>query len=385
MADMAPGLRVAVLGAGSWGTALAAACARGHATMLWARRPELARRIADTHENADYLPGVALPPDLRCTSELDDLFGHLRGAPRPLLILGVPVAGMEQACRDVAAGVARHGISDLAVAWTCKGLDAGTGRLPHAIAEAAFAGAAGISTGVLSGPSFAREVARGLPVALTIASASAELRDRVTDALHGGAIRVYGSEDIVGVEVGGAVKNIMAIACGIGDGLGMGANARAALITRGLAEMTRLGVALGAQADTFSGLTGLGDLILTATGDLSRNRHVGLEIGRGRSLDEILGDMTQVAEGVRCAPAVRDLARRCGIEMPITEAVCSVLFDRVPPAQAVSRLLARDPKVEAPPTRLRAPPQGGDAGGPAEPDPRHPGSEVPGAGGGRGS
>ena len=390
MADTtAPGLRVAVLGAGSWGTALAAACARGHATMLWARRPELARRIADTHENADYLPGIALPADLRTAADIAEVFGHLQGAVRPLLILGVPVAGMEQACREVAVGVARHGMRDLAVVWTCKGLDARTGRLPHAIADDAFAGAAAISTGVLSGPSFAREVARGLPVALTIASASAELRDRVTEALHGGAIRVYGSEDVIGVEVGGAVKNIMAIACGIGDGLGMGANARAALITRGLAEMTRLGVALGAQADTFSGLTGLGDLILTATGDLSRNRHVGLEIGRGRALDEILGDMTQVAEGVRCAPAVRDLARRCGIEMPITEAVCAVLFERVPPADAVSRLLARDPKVEAPgvspPLRAAARPPGGDAGGPAEPDPRHPGSGASGSGGGGGS
>jgi glycerol-3-phosphate dehydrogenase (NAD(P)+) len=256
------------------------------------------------------------------------------------------MAGMPQACRMVAQSVARHGLDDLAVVWTCKGLDAATARLPHAIAQEALAGHPAIMTGVLSGPSFASEVARGLPVALTVASASAELRARVTEALHGGAIRVYASEDIVGVEVGGAVKNIMAIACGIGDGLGMGNNARAALITRGLAEMTRLGVALGAQADTFSGLTGLGDLILTATGDLSRNRHVGQEIGRGRALTEILGDMTQVAEGVRCAPAVRDLARRCGIEMPITEAVCAVLFDGVSPALAVSRLLARDPRAE---------------------------------------
>jgi len=343
----APEVQVAVLGAGSWGTALAAACARSHPTLLWARRPELARRIADTRENADYLPGIALPASLRTTADMGEVFDHLREGARPLLILGVPVAGMEQACGDVAAGAARCGMRDLAVVWTCKGLDAQTGRLPHAIAEAVFAGSQGISTGVLSGPSFAREVAQGLPVALTVASTSIELRDRVTDALHGGAIRVYASEDVVGVEVGGAVKNIMAIACGIGDGLGMGANARAALITRGLAEITRLGVALGAQADTFSGLTGLGDLILTATGDLSRNRRVGLEIGKGRALDEILGDMTQVAEGVRCATAVRELAHRHGIEMPITEAVCAVLFEQVAPAEAVSRLLARDPKSEA--------------------------------------
>ncbi|VCU70528.1 Glycerol-3-phosphate dehydrogenase [NAD(P)+] [Pigmentiphaga humi] len=347
---MATDLQVAVLGAGSWGTALAAASARNHPTMLWARRPEQARRIAQARENASYLPGVALPEALLVTSGLDDLFEHLRGAGRSLMILGVPVAGMEQACREVAEGVQRHGLDDLAVVWTCKGLDAATGRLPHAIAQEAFAGT-GIMAGVLSGPSFAREVAQGLPVALTVASASAELRGRVTEALHGAAIRVYGSEDVIGVEVGGALKNVMAIACGIGDGLGMGANARAALVTRGLAEMTRLGVALGAQADTFSGLTGLGDLILTATGDLSRNRHVGLEIGRGKSLDDILGDMTQVAEGVRCAPAVRDLARRHGIEMPITEAVCAVLFEGVSPAEAVSRLMARNPKEETAPSR----------------------------------
>ncbi|WP_420223633.1 NAD(P)H-dependent glycerol-3-phosphate dehydrogenase [Pigmentiphaga litoralis] len=340
-------LRVAVLGAGSWGTALAAASARNQPTLLWARDPAMAAGLAATHENSRYLAGVPLPDALAFTSDLDAVFDHLHLPDTDaLIILGVPVVGMAGACRMLADALARRPLAALSVVWTCKGFDADTGRLPHAVAAEVLGGMPGVSTGVLSGPSFAREVAQGLPVALTVASSSACLREQVTHALHGGAIRVYASDDVVGVEVGGAVKNIMAIACGIGDGLGMGANARAALITRGLAEMTRLGVALGAQADTFSGLTGLGDLILTATGDLSRNRRVGLEIGRGASLDAILADMTQVAEGARCAPAVLALGRRHGLQMPITEAVCAVLFDRVPPALAVTRLLARDPRAE---------------------------------------
>ena len=342
-----PLLRVAVLGAGSWGTALAAASARSQPTLLWARTPEVAADLAARQENVRYLPGVALPAALSFTSDFEAVLDHLdQPGAESLVVLGVPVAGLAQACRMVADGFARRGMSRLSVIWTCKGFEADTARLPHALAAGIFANSPGISSGVLSGPSFAREVAQGLPVALTVASTDPALCAQVTQALHGGAIRVYASEDVVGVEVGGALKNVMAIACGIGDGLGMGANARAALITRGLAEMTRLGVALGARADTFVGLTGLGDLILTATGDLSRNRRVGLEIGRGRPLDEILADMTQVAEGARCAPAVQALAHRYGIQMPITVAVCAVLFDRVPPAEAVSRLLARDPRAE---------------------------------------
>lgn len=347
MTEPCPELRVAVLGAGSWGTALAAASARSHATLLWARSAEVAAALSDTQENGRYLPGIALPPALRYSADLEQVFDHLdQPGTQPLVILGVPVAGMAQACATLAQGIARRGLKNLSVVWTCKGFDAASGCLPHEIAGEAFAGLPGVRTGVLSGPSFAREVAAGLPVALTVASGAAALRDVVTQALHGNSIRVYASEDVIGVEVGGALKNVMAIACGIGDGLGMGANARAALITRGLAEMTRLGVALGARADTFTGLTGLGDLILTATGDLSRNRRVGVQIGQGASLDDILADMTQVAEGVRCAPAVQALGRRFDIQMPITDAVCAVLFERVPPALAVSRLLARDPRAE---------------------------------------
>jgi glycerol-3-phosphate dehydrogenase (NAD(P)+) len=212
--------------------------------------------------------------------------------------------------------------------------------LPSEIARAALSAVPHIPTGVLSGPSFAREVAQGLPVALTIASHDAALRRATIAALHGGAMRVYANQDVIGVEVGGALKNVMAIACGIGEGLGLGTNARAALITRGLAEMTRFGEALGAQSATFSGLTGLGDLVLTATGDLSRNRQVGLEIGRGKSLNEVLATGL-TAEGARCAQAVLKRASQLGVELPITHAVCEVLFEGVAPFEAVTRLLSR--------------------------------------------
>jgi glycerol-3-phosphate dehydrogenase (NAD(P)+) len=234
-------------------------------------------------------------------------------------------------------------LQDTPIVWTCKGFEADTARLPHEIMREALPGATG---GALSGPSFAREVAQGLPVALTVASDSPALRDATTAAFHGAALRVYASTDLVGVEVGGALKNVIAVACGIGDGLALGTNARAALITRGLAEMTRFGVALGAQAETFAGLTGLGDLVLTATGELSRNRRVGLEIGAGRKLADILASGI-TAEGVRCARAALDRARAIGVELPITEAVCAVLFDGVAPMTAVSALLARDARYES--------------------------------------
>jgi glycerol-3-phosphate dehydrogenase (NAD(P)+) len=230
------------------------------------------------------------------------------------------------------------------VVWLCKGFEAETQLLPHQVVAAELAGHA--SNGVLSGPSFAREVGQGLPVALTIASASAVCRERTVAAFHHGAMRIYTGDDLVGVEVGGAVKNVLAIATGIADGLGLGLNARAALITRGLAEMSRLGVTLGGRAETFTGLTGLGDLILTATGDLSRNRTVGLQLAAGRTLDDILGALGHVAEGVRCAQAVLAIAQAHSIDMPITQAVCAVLFDGVAARDAVSALLRRDAKAE---------------------------------------
>ncbi len=340
-------MRIAVIGAGSWGTALAAAASARHDTLLLARSADAAMAMAQARENTRYMPGVPLPQALRISASYDDMLAHAFGtAEAPLFILGVPMAGLADACRQLTQAVDRLG-RPAAMVWTCKGLDADTGKLPHEIAaEELGASHVLLESGVLSGPSFAREVALGLPVALTVASASAWVCEQATAALHGGAIRVYASDDVVGVEVGGALKNIMAIACGIADGLGLGANARAALITRGLAEMTRLGVALGARPDTFSGLTGLGDLILTATGDLSRNRRVGLEIGRGRALADILADTPHVAEGARCAPAVRRLALSRGVDLPITDAVCAVLFEGVSPADAVTRLLSRDPRTE---------------------------------------
>ncbi len=339
-------LRVAVIGAGSWGTALAAMSARYCPTLLWARDPAQAADLAQHRENRRYLADVSLPEALAYTADLDAVGRHLAGPGPALVILGVPVAGLPDTCSQIADLLTRHPTGYTDVIWTCKGVEPDTGRLPHQIVDAAFGTQPGISLGVLSGPSFAREVAQGLPVALTIASRDPDLRERVVTALHGDNARIYASDDIVGVEIGGALKNVMAIACGISDGRGLGTNARAALITRGLAEMTRLGVAMGARAETFAGLTGLGDLVLTATGDLSRNRRVGLELGKGQALADILAQSPHVAEGVRAAQAVQGLARRHGVDMPITDAVCAVLFDGATAGEAVAGLLAREPRTE---------------------------------------
>lgn len=342
---------VAVLGAGAWGTALACAASRHAPTMLWARDPAFAEQLAARRENTRYLPGIALPDTLLFTSNLDHALAHT-SARTPeaagLLILSVPLAGLRALCTELGEKLLQQLSAQLSpkhqpltgIVWTCKGLEAETGMLPSEITHAALSAVPHIPTGVLSGPSFAREVAQGLPVALTIASHDAALRRATIAALHGGAMRVYANQDVIGVEVGGALKNVMAIACGIGEGLGLGNNARAALITRGLAEMTRFGEALGAHSATFSGLTGLGDLVLTATGDLSRNRQVGLEIGRGKSLNEVLATGL-TAEGARCAQAVLKRASQLGVELPITHAVCEVLFEGVAPFEAVTRLLSR--------------------------------------------
>jgi glycerol-3-phosphate dehydrogenase (NAD(P)+) len=228
--------------------------------------------------------------------------------------------------------------------WLCKGFEGGSGMLPHQVVREVLGDA--VPGAALSGPSFAQEVARGLPCALTVASGSEALRERVVNGVHGGNIRVYSCDDLVGVEVGGAVKNVLAIATGVADGLGLGLNARAALITRGLAEITRLGTALGGRTSTFMGLTGMGDLILTCTGDLSRNRRVGLALAQGKPLDVIVAELGHVAEGVPCAKAVRALAQQLGVDMPITNAVAGVLFDGDNAAAMVAQLLARDPRDE---------------------------------------
>jgi glycerol-3-phosphate dehydrogenase (NAD(P)+) len=339
-------LPVAVLGAGAWGNALAITASANAPTMLWARNPALASMLEQTRVNSRYLPDIKQPDTLAYTASLEQALKHATSGPLPgLLILGVPLAGLRQICQDIAALLKKNGRTVAGIVWTCKGLEADTGKLASEIAKEALAELPNTSVGVLSGPSFAYEVAQNLPVALTIASTSKTLCAICIQALHGGTMRVYASQDVIGVEVGGALKNIIAIACGIGDGLGLGTNARAALITRGLAEISRFGQALGAHASTFYGLTGLGDLVLTATGDLSRNRQVGLAIGQGQSLDEVLAQGL-TAEGARCAQAVLLRADALGVDLPITRAVCDVLYHRVAPRLAVSQLLARDATTE---------------------------------------
>ena len=333
--------KITILGAGAWGTAVAIALAARHDVLLWGRNPQQMSETASARENLAYLPGHPLPPALQVGSDFEAALAHVTDArpeEAPLLIAACPVAGLRPLLEQL------RGRAIPNVVWLCKGFEAGTGLLPHQVMAEVLG--KDVPGAALSGPSFAQEVARGLPCALTVASESAELRERVVAAVHGGNLRVYACDDLVGVEVGGAVKNVMAIATGTADGLGMGLNARAALITRGLAEITRLGVALGAQPGTFMGLTGMGDLILTCTGDLSRNRRVGLALAQGKALDAIVAELGHVAEGVPCAKSVRELSRRMGVEMPITEAVAGVLFDGVAATEMAARLLARDPRVE---------------------------------------
>jgi len=290
--------------------------------------------LSKHRRNTRYLPEIGFPASLRVSGELGEA---LEGA--TLALVATPVSGLRgtfAAVRDVRAG--------MPVVWLCKGLEQGSGLLPHEVAGSLPGAAA--PCGALSGPSFALEVAMGLPCALTLASRDGDFARRSAELLHGGRLRVYFSEDLAGVELGGAVKNVMAIAVGISDGLGLGQNARAALITRGLAEIARLGIAMGGAPETFLGLAGAGDLILTATGDLSRNRRVGLALARGEPLDRILASLGHVAEGVRTAGEVVKLARSRGVEMPISEAVAAVLEGRVPASRAVDMLLSRDPGPE---------------------------------------
>ena len=323
---------IAVLGAGAWGTALAAQAAERHAVRLWGRDAALVERMRAARVNERYLPSVALPSALSLDT---DLAGAVAHATPGLIVIATPMAAL----REMLQALPERG----RVLWLCKGFEAGTGRLGHEVAASVRPT---LQAGVLSGPSFADEVARGRPTALVAASVDIALAEASVEAFHSEALRVYTSSDPVGVEVGGAVKNVLAIATGIADGLGLGLNARAALVTRGLAEMTRLGVALGAKPETFMGLSGLGDLVLTATGDLSRNRRVGLLLAAGRPLPDILRDLGHVAEGVYSATTALDRARACGVEMPIVEAVVDVLAGRLTPAQGVQRLMRRDARGE---------------------------------------
>ena len=326
-------MNIAILGAGAWGTALAIALSARHAVRLWARDPVQARALDGSRCNARYLPEVALPAPVGVTGSLEHA---LEGARLALVV--TPTAGLREtltALRRVRPG--------LPVVWACKGFERSSARLPHEIAAEELGE---VRCGALSGPSFAIEVAQGRPTALTLASRDAEFARATARELHQPTLRVYFSTDLTGVEIGGAVKNVMAIATGICDGLGLGLNARAALITRGLAEITRLGVALGGRPETFMGLAGAGDLILTCTGDLSRNRRVGLFLAQGHLIEDILSGLGHVAEGVFSAQEVQRIAEAQGIDMPITRAVCDVLYHGVRAKEAVQSLLARDPKEE---------------------------------------
>jgi glycerol-3-phosphate dehydrogenase (NAD(P)+) len=327
-------MKIAVLGAGAWGTAIGIVLAARHEVRLWARDPALAQALRAERRNRRYLPAFSLPPALEPTA---DLGGALDGA--ELMLAAVTVGGLRETLRAV-----RGAGSRASIVWLCKGFESGEARLPHQVCAEELA--PGVPRGVLSGPSFAEEVARGLPAALTLASSDGAYAREAARALHGTPLRIYPSEDVVGVEAAGAVKNVMAIAAGVSDGLELGLSARAALITRGLAEMTRLGVALGGRAETFMGLAGAGDLVLTCTGDLSRNRRVGLALGRGVALADVLAGLGHTAEGVLTARAVANLAARLGIEMPITRAVCQVLDDPRQARAAVQELLAREQRTE---------------------------------------
>lgn len=348
---------IAIFGAGAWGTALAvnlaAREAAEHRVSLWARDTAQADTMRSAGVNQRYLPMVALPPSLRICAwsptGADAGSGSLRTVVESadLVVVATPMAALRpmlRQLRDCAAPVV----------WLCKGFE------PARHAEGASPGAAiglmahevqaqvapALRSGVLSGPSFAQEVAQGKPAALVAASTDMQVRSTLVEAFHGAQLRVYGSDDIVGVEVGGAVKNVLAIATGLCDGLELGMNARAALITRGLHEMTRLGLALGARAETFTGLSGLGDLVLTATGDLSRNRQVGLALARGMSLAQAVQSLGHVAEGVFCARTVAQRASALGIEMPICHAVEALLDGQLDPLQAVAALMAREARDE---------------------------------------
>jgi glycerol-3-phosphate dehydrogenase (NAD(P)+) len=302
---------------------------------LYARDTDQAKSLRTQRQNVRYLPGVTLPGSIDISSEpLPSLLASSPGC--DLWVIATPMAGLRAvltAMADVPAPVA----------WLCKGLESGTGLMPHEVQAQV---APQLTAGALSGPSFALEVARQQPTALVAASAHASVRDAMVQAFHSPALRVYANSDIVGVEVGGAVKNVLAIATGLCDGLDLGLNARAALVTRGLVEMTRLGLALGAHNETFMGLSGLGDLVLTATGDLSRNRKVGLLLAQGQSLDQAVSSLGHVAEGVYSARTVLHRARALGVDMPITEAVVSLLDGRLSAREAVQALMGRDPKGE---------------------------------------
>ena len=327
-------MTLAVLGAGAWGTALAIAQAARHQVVLWCRTPSQAAQLQGDGENVRYLPGVSFPASVRITGDLREA---LRDA--ELVVVASPVAGLQ----DTLARLQSLGTGS-GVVWLCKGFETDSTRLPHQVAQQTLA--SGTPFGALSGPSFADEVARGQPAAVTMASHDAGFAETAARIFHTGRFRVYSTDDLIGVEVGGAVKNVIAIAAGICDGLRLGDSARAALVTRGLAEITRFGLKLGGRLETFLGLSGVGDLTLTCTSDLSRNRRVGLALAGGGSLPETLKGLGHVAEGVHTAREVLTVAQRLGVEMPIAQAVAAVVAGQASPQEAVQTLLQRDVKAE---------------------------------------
>lgn len=328
--------RIAVLGAGSWGSALAVHLTRvGHDVRLWARSEHLANELVATRQNTQYLPGIEFPPAVHPTHSIADALNGVA-----IVVVAVPSHGLRAVVRAARASIP----SDVIVVSAVKGLEVGSMRRMSEVISEELAHVASVA--VLSGPSFAVELARELPTAIVVASTSAAAVERVQAEFRSSSLRLYGSADVVGVEIGGALKNTIAIAAGVVEGLGLGHNAMAALITRGLVELTRLAVSLGAQRDTLGGLAGLGDLVLTCTGQLSRNRRVGIELGRGRSLNDILSSSKMVAEGVRTTEAALALGATHGIELPIVEQMAAVLAGRKDPRSAIRDLMSRRQKQE---------------------------------------
>lgn len=325
-----------VYGAGSWGTALALQLARnGLEVYLWGHRAERLAHYEQQRENTDYLPNIPFPDTLHCHSDLNTLAQHSL-----YQLIVVPSHGFRQLLEQLAPLLtAEH-----KVLWATKGLELTSGKLLHELVEEVLPQVT--QYGLVSGPTFAAEVARSLPTAMTVAASSDQLGKQITAAFQSENYRVYTSRDIVGVELGGAVKNVLAIAAGIADGLGFGANARTAIITRGLAEILRLGQALGANAETLMGLSGMGDLILTCTDNQSRNRQLGLALGAGKTLDEAIKSIGQAVEGAKTSQSIHLLAQRANVEMPICDAVHQVLYKGLSPQEAVRNLISRKPKPE---------------------------------------
>jgi glycerol-3-phosphate dehydrogenase (NAD(P)+) len=333
-ADIKPA--VTVLGTGSWGTALAALIARnGHRTTIWGRDAAQVAAIATQHENPRYLPGIPLPESLRATGDLAAAV-----AAAELLLVVTPSHAFTETLRALAP----HRRAGTGVAWATKGFEPGSGRFLHEVAGDVLGG--DVPLAVVTGPSFAKEVAMGLPTAVTVHSDDEAFAQHVADTLHGPTFRAYHGNDMLGAELGGAMKNVLAVATGVADGMQLGLNARAGLITRGLNEMLRLNIAIGGRAETLMGLAGLGDLVLTCTGDLSRNRRLGLALGRGQSIADAVAAIGQVVESVQTADEVVRLAGRHGLELPIAELVHAVLHERITPIDGLRKLLAREQKPE---------------------------------------